>query len=64
MFTPYAAGRKMYGVGRDFPTMGMVDKTGYRERDALAQQRKSAVLRRMKALNAGKVMNPDVLRSL
>jgi hypothetical protein len=64
MFTPYAAGRKMYGVGRDFPTMGMVDKIGYRERDAAASARKNAVLRRMKALKAGNAMQPDVLRSL
>lgn len=64
MFNPYAAGRKMYGSGRDFPTIGMVDKIGYKQRDAQAQQRKSAIMRRMKALNAGKIMNPNVLRSL
>lgn len=63
-FTPYAAGRRMYGMGRDFPTMGSVDKIGYRERDALAQSRKSAVERRMKAQSQGRMMQPDVLRRL
>lgn len=58
-FNKYAAGRKVYGGGRDFPTSGMVDPIGYKERD-----RKNAVLRRMKSMQKGKVINPDVLRSL
>lgn len=63
-FTPYAAGRRMYGMGRDFPTAGTVDKIGYRERDALANARKDAVIRRMKAQSQGRMMQPDVLRRL
>lgn len=59
MFNPYAAGIKHYGSGRSFPTMGMVDKLGYRERDL-----QSAVLRRLKAMQKGNYMNPDALRSL
>jgi hypothetical protein len=58
-FNKYAAGRKIYGGGRDFPTNGKVDPTGYSERD-----RKNAVLRRMKALQKGKIYHPDVLRNL
>lgn len=63
-FNPYSAGRKVYGVGRDFPTIGANNKIGYRERDALARARKSAVMRRLKALQTGNVMNSDVLRRL
>jgi len=63
-FNPYSAGRKMYGVGRDFPTIGMVDKSGYRMRDAQARARKNALLRRLNALKQGKIMQPDVLRRL
>ena len=63
-FNPYSAGRKIYGVGRDFPTIGAVDKSGYRMRDAQAKVRKNAVMRRLKALKSGQVMQPDVLRRL
>lgn len=59
MFNPYAAGNKLYGSGRYNPTSGPVNKTGYRERD-----RKNAVLRRLRALQKGNVMDPSVLRSL
>lgn len=33
-FNKFAAGRKIYGGGRPMPTIGPVDKSGYRERDA------------------------------
>lgn len=63
-FNPYSAGRKMYGAGRDFPTIGMNDKSGYRMREMVASARKSAVMRRMKALQSGRIIQPDVLRRL
>lgn len=65
-FNPYAAGRKQYGAGRDFPTIGPVSKFGYRERDLEAKARKRSVMRRMKAIQSkpSKIMQPDVLRSL
>ncbi len=65
-FNPYAAGRKVYGSGRDFPTIGAVDKSGYASRDRAAKARKAAVMRRLKAIyhKPKKVMHPDVLRSL
>jgi hypothetical protein len=65
-FNPYAAGRKMYGAGRDFPTIGPVDKMGYKERDAQASARKRAVMRRLKSMytEPKKVIQPDGLRSL
>lgn len=63
-FNPYSAGRKMYGAGRDFPTIGMNDKSGYRMRDAVGKARKAAVMRRLKSLNQGKIMQSDVLRRL
>lgn len=65
-FNPYAAGRKVYGMGRDFPTMGPVDKSGYRKRDAEARARKRAVMRRLDTLKKtpNNMMQPDILRSL
>lgn len=63
-FNPYAAGRKTYGAGRDFPTIGTNDKLGYRMRDAQGKARKRAVMRRMKAIQSGRIMQPDVLRGM
>lgn len=62
MFNPYAAGSKVYGSGRSFPTMGPVDKMGYRERDAKVRARRNALLRRLQAGQAGKFMSADYLR--
>lgn len=59
-FNPLAAGRKMYGAGRPFPTMGRVDPLGYKNRSA----NKAAILRRLRAKNTGNYMQPDLLRSL
>jgi hypothetical protein len=63
-FNPYAAGRKAYGGGRDFPTIGANNKLGYRMRDAQGKARKRAVMRRMKALQSGRIMQQDVLRGM
>lgn len=63
-FNPYAAGDKIYGGGRSFPTMGPVDKSGYRERDRAAAARRNAILRRMKARNSQNYMSSDFLRSV
>jgi hypothetical protein len=62
-FNPYAAGGKIYGGGRSNPTSGPVDKLGYRIRDRKARAQRNAVLRRMKAMQAGKYMSPDYLRN-
>lgn len=56
-FNAYAAGNKIYGGTRSFPTMGPVDPLGYRERDLAAQARRNAMLRRLKAQSAGKFMS-------
>lgn len=63
-FNAYAAGRKQYGGGRDAPNFGAVDKSGYRVRDAKAKVRQGAVLRRIKAMQAGKYNSPVALRRL
>lgn len=55
-FNPYAAGQKVYGGGRLFPTIGPVDKSGYRTRDRAARARRNALLRRMKAIQSGNPM--------
>jgi hypothetical protein len=63
-FLPYAAGDKIYGGGRDAPNIGPVDPTGFRERDLKYQARRSAMLRRLKAVQSGNYMSPDVGRNI
>lgn len=62
--SPYSVGNKIYGGGRSFPTMGPVDKTGYRERDAKTNARKNAILRRLKAKQSGKFASSDAQRKV
>lgn len=54
---PYAAGQKVYGGGRSNPTMGPVDPTGYRERDAQAASQRNAMLRRLRAARQNQYMS-------
>ena len=62
-FNPYGAGEKIYGPGRSAPNIGpTANREGYVERDRLAQAKRAAMLRRMKATQRGKYMNPDALR--
>lgn len=63
-FNQYAAGRKQYGGGRDAPNIGPSDKMGYRERDAKARVKSSAIQRRLKSMQVGNYNNPAVLRGL
>ena len=55
-FSPYTAGSKVYGGGRPMPTIGPVDKAGYRMRDRAAKARRDAMLRRMKAMQSNNPM--------
>ncbi len=61
---PYAVGNTVYGGSRHMPTIGPVDKTGYRERDQRYKARRDALERRIKAMNSGRMINPDVMRSV
>lgn len=61
-FTPYAAGRKVYGQVGSSPNLGPVDKTGYADRDRRLAARRNAVLQRIKGMNSGSFGSPDVLR--
>lgn len=61
-FSPYAAGKKIYGQVSSSPTMGPVDKSGYADRDRRLAARKNAVLQKMKGMNKGAYAAPDVLR--
>jgi len=67
-YTPFAAGRKMYGVeARSNPTSGPVGtdgQQGYQERDMIAQARKRAILARMSAGQQKRFMDPDYLRGI
>lgn len=58
----YAAGAKQYGSGRPFPTMGRVDPTGYRERDATERVRREAMIKRIRAGMMGHYASPDYNR--
>jgi hypothetical protein len=62
--SPYLVGNKVYGGGRSFPTMGPVDKLGYRERDAKTKSRRDALLRRMKLNVKGSYANPESWRKV
>lgn len=59
---PYGVGNKVYGAGRPHPTLGPVDKLGYRERDRKTRARRNALLRRLKAANAKNYMSSDWLK--
>ncbi len=61
-YLPYAAGKKIYGGGRDAPNLGPVDPTGHRERDLKYQARRDAMLRRLKALKTKNYASSDVGR--
>lgn len=57
-YNSYAAGAKIYGIsGNSAPTVGPVDKTGYKKRDAEVRLRRNAMLRRLKAGNSGNFMS-------
>ena len=61
-FSPYAAGRKIYGAVGSSPNIGPVDRTGYAERDRRLAARRNAVLQKMKAKNKGAYGATDVKR--
>lgn len=61
-FSPYAAGRKVYGAVGSSPNIGPVDKSGYAARDRRLAARRNAVLQRMRGMNTGAYNSPDVLR--
>lgn len=64
-FLPYAVGNKIYGPGgRSSPTLGPVDPMGYQERDLKYDARRAAMLRRLKAQQAGNYASPDVEREI
>lgn len=61
-FNAFAAGAKVYGGGRYNPTMGPVDKTGYRERDRKLQVRRNALLAKLKAKGKGSYGSSDAMK--
>lgn len=63
-FNEYAAGAKIYGSGRYNPTMGPVDKTGYRERDRKLAVRRNALQAKLKAGSKKAYASPDFMRFL
>lgn len=66
-FNKYAAGRKVYGAGRDAPNVGPVGAAGavgYKERDLQMKARKNAMLRKLKAQQSGRYMSSDWLRNV
>jgi hypothetical protein len=63
-YNKYGVGSKVYGSGRHFPTMGPVDKLGYKERDAKEKARRSAMLKRLRAGFNKNYGSPGYLRDL
>jgi len=61
-FNPYAAGAKVYGGSRYNPTMGPVDKAGYKERDRARAVRRNALGAKMKSAQKGAYGNSNVGR--
>jgi hypothetical protein len=61
-FSPYAAGRKVYGAVGSSPNIGPVDPMGYAERDRKSAAKRNAVLQKMKGVNRGAFGSADVLR--
>lgn len=59
---PYLVGNRVYGGGMPQPTVGPVDRMGYRERDLQTAARRDAILRRLKANNAGDYFSADSQR--
>jgi hypothetical protein len=60
-FNSFAAGNKQYGYGRSNPTMGPVDKTGYKERDRIQRARQNAIIKRLQDIQAGRFMTSNFL---
>jgi hypothetical protein len=64
-FNKYAAGRKIYGGGRDAPNVGPVSgdgMVGYKQRDLKLKAKRAALLRMLKAKQSGNYMSADWLR--
>lgn len=61
-FNEYAAGAKIYGGGRYNPTMGPVDKTGYKERDRKRAVRRNALQAKLKATQKGAYASSNAQR--
>lgn len=61
---PYSVGNRVYGGNRAFPTMGPVDRQGYRERDLVSRARRNAILRRLQASQAGDYASADAQRTV
>lgn len=61
-FNALSAGAKHYGSGRNNPTMGPVDRTGYINRDAALKARRNAILRRLQSQQTGQYLQPGSIR--
>lgn len=64
-FQPYAAGDKRYGAsGRSAPNIGpTTNREGYAERDRQAKMRRALMLKKMKAIQGGRMMSPEYLKN-
>jgi len=58
-FNPYSAGNKQYPGGS--PNGGVVDPSGYYERDRQLKARNNAILQRLKAQIGGRFMSQQWL---
>lgn len=58
----YSAGNTVYGGGRPMPTVGPVNRAGYRDRDLKNKAKRNALLNRLRAGQGGKFKSSDYLR--
>ncbi len=56
-YNPFASGIKHYGGGRNAPTIGPVDRSGYIDRDAALKARRNALLRRIQSAPNGQYLS-------
>lgn len=60
-YNPYAAGAKLYGAGRPYPTSGPVNKEGYVDRDRQMAAKRNALLQSMQRAQSGNYMSSPYL---
>ncbi len=61
-FNPYAAGAKVYNSLSSSPTVGAVDKAGYKERDRKLAAKRNAILAKLKGQQQGAFASSNVQR--
>lgn len=60
---PFAAGRKQYGGGTTYsPTMGQVDRSGYKDREMRNKAKRDAMLKYLQDRQSGSMASAAALK--